>query len=81
MADKPNMKLDEKTKAAEAHDAQADPSGGPQPTPDEEAAAEKAAPADPKVAESYKDQLETGAEQEGEGRMDVANDGRPPQVP
>lgn len=81
MADKPNMKVDEKTREAERHDAQAQPSADPQPTDEEEAAAERAVPADPDVAESYKEQVERSAEREGEGRMDVANDGRSPQVP
>lgn len=81
MADTPDTSIDEKTQEVERHDAQAQPSGGPEPTPDEERAAERAAPADPEVAESYEEQLETGAEVEGEGAVDVANDGRPPQVP
>ncbi len=81
MADTPDTELDPKTEEAEQHDAHAEPSGGPEPTAEEEQAAERAAPADPEVAESYKDQLETGAEIEGEGAVDVANDGRPPQVP
>ncbi len=81
MADLPETDLDPKTEEVEEHDAHAAPSGGPEPTADEEAAAERAAPADPEVAETYKDQLRTGADVEGEGAIDVANDGRPPQVP
>ena len=81
MADTPDTELDPKTEKVEQHDANAEPSGGPEPTAEEEKAAERAAPADPEVAESYKDQLETGADLEGEGAVDVANDGRPPQVP
>lgn len=81
MADTPNMRVDEKTREAERHDAHAEPSGGPQPTSDEEAAAERAAPADPQVSGNYAEYLELGAEQEGEGRMDVADDGRPLRVP
>ena len=81
MANTPDTELDPKTEAVEHHDAQAGPSGGPEPTPEEKKAAERAAPADPEVAETYQDQLETGAGLEGEGAVDVANDGRPPQVP
>lgn len=46
----------------EAHDADR------MPTPEEEAAAERSGPVDPEVADSYKDALERGASQEGEGR-------------
>ena len=81
MADTPDTRLDDATEAVEQHDAEARPSGGPEPTPDEERAAEEAAPVDPEVAEAYKEQLETGAALEGEGAIDVADDGRPPQVP
>ena len=82
MSNTPDTDLDDKTEAVEEHDAHTAPSGGPEPTPDEEAAAEKAAEQrDPAVAENYKEQLETGANLEGEGAVDVANDGRPPQVP
>lgn len=81
MADKPSMRVDENTRRAERHDAQAEPSGGPEPTSEEEAAAERAAPADAEASEHYEEYLEKGAEHEGEGRMNVANDGRPPQVP
>lgn len=73
-----SAKLDAATKAADAVDARKEPSAGPGPTDEEAAAAERAAPADPEVAETYKDQVERGAEQEGEGAIDVANDGRPP---
>lgn len=81
MGDTPDTELDPKTESAERHDAHAAPSGGPEPTPEEERAAERAAPADPEVAQNYKEQLETGADLEGEGAVDVADDGRPPQVP
>jgi hypothetical protein len=46
----------------EAHDADREP------TPEEEAAAEEAGDLDPAVAESYKDAIERGAAQEGEGK-------------
>ena len=38
------------------------------PTPEEEAAAERSGPVDPKVAEAYEDAIERGAAQEGEGK-------------
>lgn len=40
----------------------------PEPTPEEEAAAERAGDLDPKIAAAYKDALERGAAQEGEGK-------------
>lgn len=41
---------------------------GPMPTPEEEAAAERSGDVDPKVAATYKEALERGAAQEGEGK-------------
>lgn len=38
------------------------------PTPEEEAAAERAGDLDPETSEAYKDALERGAAQEGEGK-------------
>lgn len=38
------------------------------PTPEEEAAAERSGPLDPKVAESYEEAIERGAAQKGEGK-------------
>ncbi len=67
-------RLDAATKAADAVDARQPADGGPEPTPEEEEAAERAAPADEHVAESYEDQLERSADLEGEGRIEVAND-------
>ncbi|HVE93789.1 MAG TPA: hypothetical protein VNB24_02625 [Acidimicrobiales bacterium] len=39
------------------------------PTPEEEQAADAAGPVDPAVAENYKEAMERGANQEGEGRI------------
>jgi len=39
------------------------------PTPDEEAAAERAGQPRPEVAEDYDEAMERGAEQKGEGRV------------
>lgn len=41
------------------------------PTPEEEAAAERAGDLDPDVARSYKDAIERGAAQEGEGKPEL----------
>lgn len=46
-----------------------DPSTLEQPTPDEEAAAERAAEQAPDVEEEYRDMTERGAHQEGEGKI------------
>lgn len=79
MSETPKREIDAATKAADAVDARQAPDAGPEPTPEEEQAAERAAPADPEVAETYKEQMERGAALEGEGAVDVANDGRPPE--
>lgn len=47
-----------------------DPSNLDEPTPDEEAAAERAADQSPDVEEPYRDMTEKGAHQEGEGKID-----------
>jgi hypothetical protein len=73
------IEVDAATRAADAVDARQTPDGGPEPTAEEEAAAERAAPADPDVAEAYREQVERGAALEGEGTVEVANDGRPPE--
>jgi hypothetical protein len=73
-----SAKLDAATRAADAVDARKEPSAGRGPTDEEAAAAERAAPADPAVAETYQDQIERGAAQEGEGAVDVADDGQAP---
>jgi hypothetical protein len=55
---------EDRASLAEAHDADRPP------TPDEEAAAERNQ-LDPDVAESYKDAMERGAAQEGEGKPGI----------
>ena len=69
-------RLDAATQAADAVDARQPADGGPEPTAEEEQAAERAAPADENVAESYKEQIERSADLDGEGAIDVANDRR-----
>lgn len=78
MSETDKVDVDAMTKAADAIDARAEPGAPQEPTPEEAEAAERAAPVDPEVAETYADQLERGAAHEGEGRMEVANDGQPP---
>ena len=56
---------EDRAAVGESHDADRPP------TPEEEAAAERAGDLDPEVAESYKDAIERGAAQEGEGKPEV----------
>jgi hypothetical protein len=53
---------EDRASLGEAHDADRPP------TPEEEAAAEEAGDVDPAVAKSYKEAMERGAAQEGEGK-------------
>jgi len=46
-----------------------DPTTLEEPTPEEEAAAERAAEQAPDIEEPYRDMTERGAHQEGEGRI------------
>ncbi len=57
------------TRDAEAVDALAESEADRLPTPDEEEAAERADGADDEAARSYKEALERGARQKGEGRI------------
>jgi hypothetical protein len=59
----------DETRAAEAEDARQQASADETPTPDEEAAAERAGELDPEVAEHYEEMAERGARQKGEGRL------------
>ncbi len=66
--DKQRTRPSEATREAEAVDAVAKPSSSPQPTPDEEAAAERAEM--PETArEAYRDYLDKAADAKGEGRI------------
>ena len=51
--------------------AQQEHNAGREPTPEEEAAAERNDEVDPEVAEAYEEALERGARQEGEGKPGV----------
>jgi hypothetical protein len=68
MADAPQEKLSDETKAADRSDAQAEHRADRMPTPDEERKAEQHE-LSPDAAESYKEMAERGANQQGEGRI------------
>jgi hypothetical protein len=55
--------------AEDRKDANAAHEADRMPTEEEEAAAERSGDLDPKVAEAYKDAIERGAAQEGEGKI------------
>jgi len=59
----------DQTRAAEAVDAETHAEADELPTPDEEAAAERAEDTDEDVAEHYEEMTERGAHQKGEGRI------------
>jgi hypothetical protein len=56
------------TRSTEDADAQTGVDADREPTPEEEAAAERGAAQAPDVSESYKEQAERGANHPGEGR-------------
>lgn len=56
---------EEARQAGQAHD------GGREPTPEEEAAAERHSSVDPQTREAEKEMLERGANQKGEGKPGV----------
>jgi hypothetical protein len=57
------------TRTFEVEDAQVFRGAGRGPTPDEEAAAERADGVAPSTAEAYKEMIYRGATQQGEGRL------------
>lgn len=66
----PMAPSDTGTKEALAQDAQKKGrDAGPMPTPEEEAAAERGAAQAPDISEEYKEQVERGADVEGEGQI------------
>jgi hypothetical protein len=70
MPDEPNpTRPSDTTQSAEEDDARVHSAPDRMPTPDEEAAAERAGESRPEVAEQYEEAMERGAEQEGEGRL------------
>ena len=68
MADE-RTRPDQATRATEREDARVKAHADDAPTHDEEAAADRAGTPDAKSAEAYKEAIERGARQEGEGRI------------
>lgn len=64
-----NDNVSESTRSAEADDEKVESNPDRQPTPEEEAAAERADDLDPSVAENYEHQAELGANVKGEGEV------------
>ena len=61
-------KVDERTRVVEIEDARMFRGAGRGPTPDEEAAAERWGSCAPSTAKAYREMLDRGAWQRGEGR-------------
>jgi len=61
-------KVAERTRIFEIEDARVFRGAGRGPTPDEEAAAERWGPVAPSIARAYREMLDRGAWQRGEGR-------------
>jgi ribosome-binding protein aMBF1 (putative translation factor) len=59
----------ENTRAFAAEDARQKADADEAPTPEEEAAAERAGEPNEEVAENYEEMIERGANQKGEGRL------------
>ena len=57
------------TRATEEEDERVTAHADDLPTPDEEAAAERGQVDDPEAADAYKEAIERGARQKGEGRI------------
>jgi hypothetical protein len=68
MAD-PDDLISDDTRAEEERDAAASHDAGDMPTPEEEAAAKKNVPVDDKVKDAYKEQMQRGANVQGEGEI------------
>jgi hypothetical protein len=68
MADE-RTRPDRETRATEREDAAVHAQADDHPTSAEEAAAERAGPADEESSKAYKEAIERGARQEGEGRI------------
>ena len=62
-------KVAENTRRFEIEDAQVFRGAGRGPTPDEEAAAERWGPVAPSIVQAYREMLDRGAWQQGEGRL------------
>ncbi len=69
MSDPTDDKVSDSTRAAEDADEQVGAGSDRMPTPEEEAAAERAPDLDPSVAANYEEQAARGAGVEGEGKI------------
>ena len=69
MADDERTRPDNVTRETEAEDARVRAASDDPPTKEEEDAAARAEPLDAEAAAAYKEALERGADQEGEGRI------------
>lgn len=69
MAEEATQRITDETKEAERAEMHVEPGAPQRPTPEEEEAAERAAPASEDTKESYKEMVERGADQKGEGRI------------
>jgi len=69
MPDSDRTRPSRATRATEEEDERVTARPDEPPTPEEEAAAERGRVDDPEAAESYKDAIERGARQKGEGRI------------
>ena len=69
MSEPGTEKVTSATRTFEVEDAQVFRGAGRGPTPDEEAAAERAGRVASSTAEAYKDMIYRGATQRGEGRL------------
>jgi len=70
MTESERTRPNDKTRAEEDADARVEAHADTLPTPAEEAAAERSDGVDEDAARDYKEALERGARQEGEGRID-----------
>jgi hypothetical protein len=69
MSDAERTRPNRKTRAAEVEDEKVTAQADDLPTHDEEAAAERGRVEDPEAADAYKEAIERGARQQGEGRV------------
>jgi hypothetical protein len=69
MSDPERTRPSRATRATEEEDERVTARADDLPTPEEEAAAERGRDDDPEAAEAYKDAIERGARQKGEGRI------------
>lgn len=64
-----DAKVTDQTRRFEVEDEQVFPGAGRGPTPDEAAAAERAGPVSERTRAAYREMLDRGAHQQGEGRI------------